>query len=276
MKLRYGYLVAILLGGCARAPASTPGPPSHPALEQPRAPKLASVALRLIEDHPELLRRGRLAGRGPDFSPRVTRQMWSEMPDEAKRCSAQLIDAQLQALRQQAPLADRSFRNCQIAASRNWIRLRLKTFRSSVDAGHVDQAHEALGEALAGVQSFYTFTNYVELLAEQESDWEAAASAPARVWADGELPVDASRLLSHYSAIASPAGCGEVAPNLDKSTSQTSAGGRIVWGIMTAHEAAVALAKDDMESMLKQAYRDRPTYGSTCGQELLFGFIPWS
>src|SRR5690606_17299321 len=111
---------------------------------------------------------GRLAGRGPDFSPQVTRDLWKTLPDHAKRCSSKLLDAQLAALRRHAGDATRSFRNCEIDSSRRWLRSRLDKFRASVDANKVDDAHEALGEALAAVQLFYTFTNYVELLAEIE------------------------------------------------------------------------------------------------------------
>jgi hypothetical protein len=241
----------------------------------PAEPESASaLAEGLVELRPDLLRQGRLAGRGPDFSAQVTRDMWASLPDAAKRCSSELLKAQLESLRANARHAERSFRNCQIASSRRWLWERLADFGRSVDANRHDEATKALGDVLATIQAFYTFSNFVELLSEKTPRWDDALDAAGGIWRTDALAVDEPRLLSHYHAAAGPTACSGVAPDLDKSSDATPAGRRRVWN-MTAHEAAVEFALEEMQAVLKKAYKDGGAYGDDCTQSLIFGFIPW-
>lgn len=220
---------------------------------------------------------GRLEGRGPDFTPAVTRSMWLELPDHSRRCSQQLLDAQLEATRTNGTRADHSFRNCAIDASRAHLREHLATFRLQMDANRHDLATAALGEAIAALHAFYTYSNYVELLAQEIPDWDDAASERAALWSDSPRPALAGHtLLSDYAAAAQPNLCPDgVRPAFNKATPTTTAGAAVIasWGL-TAHEAAVHLALDDTKAMLTAAYRERKQYGEKCGATLIWGFIP--
>jgi hypothetical protein len=233
---------------------------------------------KLIAEQSAFVVRKRLGGRGPDFAPSVTVAMWAKLDPSVRRCSEQLLAAQLAALREESARADHMFRNCHIDEGRAFIRAQLGAFRQAVDANRPDQAIDALGRAMASLQSFYAFSNFVELLNEQQPVWSTACEAADRPWSSEPFAsVPRGRLTSDYSPSATPNLCGDIKPVLDKRGPATSAGTRQLksWGL-AAHAAAVRLALDGMASMLKQAYRDAQGFGETCGSELIFGFIPRS
>lgn len=266
-------LAAVWASGCRHDKAAVPAPTAAPMNAAPAAP----AVLTLIESSPELAMHGRLAGRGPDFSPSVTKETWAELPEHSRRCSTQLLKAQLAAASADAPHADRSFRNCAIDTSRAHLKQQFAQFLLQMDANRPDLATEALGGAIATLHVFYAYSNYIELLAQEVPDWDQAAGERAAPWSDSprELP-SSYTLLSDYAAAAQPNRCpAGVFPSFNKRTPRTPAGARVItqWGL-TAHEAAVRLALDDTKAMLAAAYKQRPAYGEQCGQSLVWGFLP--
>ena len=135
----------------------------------------------LVETTPELLKRARVSGRGPDFTPSVTRELWDSQPENIRRCSDNLLRAQLSAIRATSADANKTFRNCQLGQSRDYLQGRLLAFEKAMDDNRHDLATQALGEAVVALHAFYAYSNYVELLAEREEDVNTALSSTARI-----------------------------------------------------------------------------------------------
>jgi hypothetical protein len=239
---------------------STPAPP----------PSMA----RLISHDRLLVHGARLSGRGPDFSPNVTREMWASLPSSTRKCSTELLDAQLSAHANHRPLAKRSFRNCDFTGSSAWLAEQLARFQTAMDANRRDEATLALGAAIAALHSFYAYSNYVELLDAQQANWSTVSGEAHFIWRDhaGKL-ADPSRLLSDFNPGSAPNVCNGVKPQLDKTTSETPAGKEVLSHLgISAHRAAVMLALEDTKALLKEAYRLRPAYGDECGATTVFGW----
>jgi hypothetical protein len=240
----------------------------------PKPEKLPSFQ-ELVKSSPELMKQARLSGRGPDFAPSVTRKLWDSLPAKVRKCSDNLLRAQLTAIRATSADADKTFRNCRLGQSRTYLQGRLRAFEKAMDDNRHDLATQALGEAVAALHTFYAYSNYVELLADREEDGEAALASTARIWTEDALP-EPDRLRSDYNAMVSPNDCGDGKPELDKRGPKTPAGIRRFpkWAGVSAHEAATALALQDTTAMLRYAYKLRPAYGEACGTDLILTFLP--
>jgi hypothetical protein len=192
-----------------------------------------------------------------------------------KQCSQQLLDAQLRAHAANRTLADRTFRNCSIEESAGWIREQLQLFRDAMNAGRREDATEALGEAIAALHSFYAYTNYVELLNERNTDWDAVSDHPHEIWKNpsGDLG-STTGLVSDYNPGALPNRCSNPLPQLDKSTNSTPQGKQVLRSLgIGTHAAAVDLALSDTTALLRSALADEPEYGEDCGSSSVLGWI---
>lgn len=258
--------VAFVTAGCS-AGAERVGP-RGPARES-QQPALDELAV----SHPEYFLVARLDGQGPDFSSRFSQDLFERLKREEKHCSIELLTAQREAFRSHALHAGRSFRNCVIRDGRAWIREQLEKFRQSVDARNRERALVHLGAALASLQAFYTYSNYVELLEEQGMSWSSALDAPHRVWSSGPLLVDEARLQSDFSPSIRRNDCPAAPPRLEKLTRDSPAGSRPLtkWSVL-AHEAAYQLALEDSQAMVAQAWEDRPWIREACGSKLVIGY----
>lgn len=245
-----------LIASCTSVYAEAP-PPPVPEIGQ----RLGDAAYTL---------RARTLGRGPAFAASVTRKFWADLPEKSKRCANELLAAQARAAATHALRADKTFRNCAIEASRDYLRNQVRRFERE---GKLSD----LGAAVAALHAFYTYTDYIERAHRRGMSLATLISAPPRVWSDDVEPGIFAELISDTSVQVSPEGCEEPI-EIDKSTDE-GYGAKLLDGgdwEVPVHEAAIQVAMSDTDQLLKRAFKTQKEFTDTCGATLVFGFtFPW-
>lgn len=248
-------LLLSLGAGCSSARGEAP----QPALKIPQ--RLGDAAYTL---------RARELGRGPAFAASVTRRFWAELPENSRKCSNQLLAAQVRAAASNALRATRTFRNCAIPESHEYLQNQVRRFMRE---GKLND----LGSALAALHAFYTYTNYIEREHKGGTSLAALIAAPPRIWSDRVDPDLLENLISDTSAQVSPVRC-NTPIEIDKST-DGEYGAKLLEGgdwDVPVHEAAIQVAMSDTDQLLKQAFKTQKEFTNTCGATLVFGFtFPW-
>jgi hypothetical protein len=169
------------------------------------------------------------------------------------------------------------FDNCDFENGTAYVESLLAEAKQLASKGETHRALFCLGQALHGLQDFYSHSNYLEMM---ESEHAKLKDVPIlRIWtAQGKsrlFELVAKGLHSGTVTWGNPKKCPDGTPThgaLAKDTPTSPNGKQVVvkWENRTRHKVAVNLAERATQAFLLDAFRDIPQLKAACGTRISY------